>query len=61
MKLSKRFIAMTIAADMVFGSMLGSFAMPLQAFAAVIPDNPEGSTVEVINAGDEMVNNWGNC
>ena len=59
MKLSKRFIAMTIAADMVFGSMLGSFAMPLQAFADVIPDNPAGSTVEVINAGYEMVNNWG--
>ena len=59
MKLSKRFIAMTIAADMVFGSMLGAFAMPLQAFAAKIPDNPEGSTVEVINEGDEMTNNWG--
>ncbi|MCR4991138.1 MAG: hypothetical protein K6A38_09775 [Lachnospiraceae bacterium] len=59
MKLSKRLIAMTIAADMVFGSMLGSFTMPLQAFADVIPDNPAGSTVDVINAGDEMANNWG--
>ena len=59
MKLSKRLIAMTIAADMVFSSVLGSLAMPVQAWAAVIPDNPEGSTVDEIAVGDEMANNWG--
>ncbi len=59
MKLSKRLIAMTIAADMVFSSVLGSLAMPVQAWAAVIPDNPAGSTVNEIAEGDQMSNNWG--
>ncbi len=54
-----RFLILYIVADMFLDTIALGLLTPIEANAAVIPDNPSGSTVAEIAAGDTMVNNWG--
>lgn len=48
----KKIIALLLTATLIFSC---SFA----AFAAIVPDNPAGETVDIVKAGDTMVYNEG--